>query len=213
MHGPFYWKSNNTLLDDQHFVTGLTELIDYVIDNELKTIEDARIRWDILTYRIRQHYTKYSKTAAEDGRKRRLQLESKVMELEARVTVESSTQFMILSNREIVGQKDVKKIILGLYSDLFRRKSILSAQQCKDFLDALTEEDRNVCEGLLTPGEVLNALKSMSKAKAPGNDRLTRELYIQFYKIIENVFIQSVNHSHKVRKLSSSQEQVLIMLI
>ena len=128
MHGPFYWKSNNTSLDDQHFVTGLTEQIDYVVDNELKTIEDARIRWDILQYRIRisvnySHKvrklsssqeqalimviekrinpssktgdsTKYSKTAAEDRRKRRLQLESKVMELEARVTVESSTQFM-----------------------------------------------------------------------------------------------------------------------
>ena len=107
----------------------------------------------------------------------------------------------------------MNKIILGFYSDLFRRKSILSAQQCKDFLDALTEEDRNVCEGLLTPGEVLNALKCMSKAKAPSNDRLTRELYIQFYKIIENVFIQSVNYSHKVRKLSLSQEQALIMLI
>ena len=37
---------------------------------------------------------KYSKTAAEGRRKLRLELESKVRELEARVTVESSTQFM-----------------------------------------------------------------------------------------------------------------------
>ena len=37
---------------------------------------------------------KYSKTAAEVRRRRRLELESKVRELEARVTVESSTQFM-----------------------------------------------------------------------------------------------------------------------
>ena len=37
---------------------------------------------------------KYSKTIAEVRRKRRLELESKVRDLEARVIVESSTQFM-----------------------------------------------------------------------------------------------------------------------
>ena len=52
---------------------------------------------------------------------------------------------------------------------------MLFVQQCKYFLDALCrpslmEEDRNISEGLLTPGEVLNALKSMSKDKSPGND-------------------------------------------
>ena len=75
------------------------------------------------------------------------------------------------------------------------------------------EEDRNISEGLLTPGEVLNALKSMSKDKSPGNDGLTREFYIKFYNIIENVFTQSVNHSHKVGELSSSQKQAVITLI
>ena len=77
----------------------------------------------------------------------------------------------------------------------------------------LTEEDRNICEGLLTPGEFLNALKSMSKNKSPGNDGLTREFYIQFYDIIKNVFIQSVNHSHKVGELSTSQKQAEITLV
>ena len=201
-HGPSYRKFNNSLLDDQHFVTSLTEQITYIIDNEVNTIEDVKIRWDILKYRIRQYSMKYSKTAAERRRKRRLELESKVKELEAHVTAESSTQFMqdyeadkpelegiynyiteeiilrsramwyelgekstkyfltlekrqkskssikklVISNREIVGQKDVNKIILGFYLDLFGRKSTLSVRQCKYFLDALgiptlTEED------------------------------------------------------------------------
>ena len=95
---------------------------------------------------------------------------------------------------------------------------MLSVQQCKYFLDALcipslTEEDRNICKGLLMLGEVLNALKSMSKGQSLGNDGLTREFYIQFYNVIENVFIQSANHSHKVGELSSSQKQVVITLI
>ena len=94
---------------------------------------------------------------------------------------------------------------------------MLSVQQCKYCLDALcipslTEEDRNISEGLTTSGEVLNALKSMSKDKSPGNDGLMGEFYIQFYNMIENVFIQSVNHSHKVIELSSSQKQVVITL-
>ena len=94
LYGPSHWKFNNSLLDDQHFVIGLTERINYITDNELKTIEDARIRWDILKYRIRQYSMKYPKTATEGRRRRRLELEFKVRELEARVTVESSTQFM-----------------------------------------------------------------------------------------------------------------------
>ena len=117
--------------------------------------------------------------------------------LEKRQKSKSSIKKLIVSNREVVGQKDVNKIISGFYSDLYRGKSILSVQQCKYFLDALcipslTEEDRNICEGLLTPGEVLKALKSMSKGKCPGNDGLTRKFYIQFHNIIENVlFSQS----------------------
>ena len=120
--------------------------------------------------------------------------------LEKRQKSKSSTKKLIVSNREIVGQKDVNKVISGFYSDLFRRKSILSVQQCKYFLDALcipslTEEDRNICEGLLTPGKVLKALKSMSKSKSPGNDGLTRKFYIQFHNIIENVPSQPLNMS------------------
>ena len=67
--GPSYWKFNNSLLDDQHFVTSLTERINCIIDNELNTIEDVRIRWDILKYRIRQYSMKYSKTTAERKKK------------------------------------------------------------------------------------------------------------------------------------------------
>ena len=65
-----YWKLNNSLLDDQHFVTSLTERINYIIDNELNTIEDVRIRWGSLKYRIRQYSMKCSKAAAERRRKR-----------------------------------------------------------------------------------------------------------------------------------------------
>ena len=68
--GPSYWKFNNPLLDDQHFVTSLTERINHITDNELDKIEDVRMRWDILKYRIRQYSMKYSKTAAEGRRKR-----------------------------------------------------------------------------------------------------------------------------------------------
>ena len=67
---------------------------------------------------------------------------------------------------------------------------MLSVQQCKYFLDAL-------CTPSLT----------VSKDKSPGNDGLRREFYIQFYNIIENVFIRSVNHSYKVGELSLSQNK------
>ena len=63
------------------------------------------------------------------------------------------------------------------------------------------------------PGEVLMALKKISKVKSPGGDGVMREFCIQSLNIIENVFIQSFNHSHKIGELSSSQKQVVITLI
>ena len=94
LHAVLRTGNSITLCLMTHILTGLTDQINYITDNELRTIEDAKIRRDMLKYRIKQYSIKYSKTAAEVRRKRRLELEFKVRELEVRVTVESSTQFM-----------------------------------------------------------------------------------------------------------------------
>ena len=55
----------------------------------------------------------------------------------------------------------------------------------------LTEQES--CEGLLTKGECLNALKNMECNKTPGSDGLPAEFYKVFWNDIADFFLKSIN--------------------
>ena len=69
------------------------------------------------------------------------------------------------------------------------------------------------CEGPITETELLNALKSMSNDKSPGNDDLTKEFYETFWKEIKNSLISSIQRSFEVNQLIISQRQAIIKRI
>ena len=69
------------------------------------------------------------------------------------------------------------------------------------------------CEGPITETELLNALKSMSNDKSPGNDGLTKEFYETFWNEIKNPLIPSIQRSFEVDQLTISQRQAIIKLI
>ena len=59
------------------------------------------------------------------------------------------------------------------------------------------------CEGPITESELLNALKSMSNDKSPGNDGLTKEFYETFWNEIKNPLISSIQRSFEVDQLTN----------
>ena len=69
------------------------------------------------------------------------------------------------------------------------------------------------CEGPITETELLNALKSMSNDKSPGNDGLMKEFYETFWNEIKNTLISSIQRSFEVDQLTISQRQAMIKLI
>ena len=53
----------------------------------------------------------------------------------------------------------------------------------------------------------------MKNGKTPGNDGLTKEFYVCFFEESGSLLIKSLNHSHTVGELSTSQKQAVITLI
>ena len=124
---------------------------------------------------------------------------------------EKSTKFFL-------NLEKYRDALYNFYQTLFKEKLSLSEECIKIFLDKvspskLTENQTLKCEGPITESELLNALTSMDNDKSPGNDDITKEFYIKFWKVIKEPFFASIQQSFIVGELSTSQKQAVIKLI
>ena len=78
---------------------------------------------------------------------------------------------------------------------------------------AVSEDDKQICDKLLTVDELQVALKSMKRNKAPGPDGLPMEFYVTFWKHISNVIKDSFSESLSEGELSTTQTRAIIRLI
>ena len=92
-----------------------------------------------------------------------------------------------------------------------------SKESDKLFLDSQTtmldDNKMQLCEGLVSPSECLNALKTMSNRKSPGSDGFSAEFYKFFWNDISKHVLNSLNHAFIEGELSTDQKRGLISLI
>ena len=85
---------------------------------------------------------------------------------------------------------------------------------CKNLsIPQLGEEQKELCEGMITDDEASYALSCMKNGSAPGSDGLTTAFYKFFWSKIRDMVINSYNESFDEGKLSSSQRRAIITLI
>ena len=74
-HGPSFWKFNGSLVNDVNYVTLINESVPIWL-NEFKDIDDKRLLWDLIKYKIRQETIKYSKKKAREKREKISEIEA-----------------------------------------------------------------------------------------------------------------------------------------
>ena len=77
----------------------------------------------------------------------------------------------------------------------------------------LSEEEKNSCEGLISPEECSELLDSFQSSKSPGNDGVPAEFYGKFWPLISEIFIRCANECFEKGEMSCPQKQAVIALL
>ena len=103
----------------------------------------------------------------------------------------------------------------SFYTSLFTAEATDPAVQASllhNLPSALPPEQASQCEGHLTPGECLAALKGMARGKAPGLDGLPMEFYLRFWDAIGSDLVSVLNSCLDSGSLALSQRRGVISL-
>ena len=77
--GPNFWKFNLNLVNDSDYCELLTtEYVNWL--EEFKEVQDKRVLWDLIKYKIRQQTITYSKGKARERRTKLQKVEDKLKE-------------------------------------------------------------------------------------------------------------------------------------
>ena len=77
--GPNFWKFNSNLVNDSAYFELLTTEYAYWFE-EFKEVQDKRVLWDLIKYKIRQQTIRYSKTKARERKAKLQKLEEDLKE-------------------------------------------------------------------------------------------------------------------------------------
>ena len=97
---------------------------------------------------------------------------------------------------------DVVHTFSNFYKNLFTCENLNIATQnsiLQTLERSLSTDEATSCEGLLSEGECLMALKGMATGKTPGIDGLPAEFYLTFWPLIGKDFVQIANFAYHHR--------------
>jgi exonuclease III len=120
-----------------------------------------------------------------------------------------------VNGETITDQSKIRQAQLHFYKNLYDKKQTQESQInfFNNNMKTLSNDDKNLCEGMLTEYECGMALKDMKNSKSPGSDGITTEFYKLFWNNIKTHFTRSVNFSYQTKQLTELQSQGLITLL
>ena len=140
------------------------------------------------------------------------------LNMEKRNQIKKSVKKLVINKDEVENPHLILRELKRYFMHKYSRKVNVNPESCDLFLDTiatpvLTQNDLQLCEGLITEGEVYTALTSMKNNKSPGNDGLSKEFYICFYPELKDHLVNCLNSCYYYGLLSNSQKQAIIRLI
>lgn len=174
---------------------------------ELEKIIEYRTKGSILRARCRWH------NEGEKNTKYFLNLEKRHYKQGVISQLKLDDENFVTTDKEILSECET------FYKLLYSSKNGSQNERTNNFFFGLqTEKKLNLteqesCEGLLTKGECLIALKNMECNKTPGSDGLPAEFYKVFWNDIADFFLKSINQAYHAGQLSVTQRRGIIKLI
>lgn len=146
---------------------------------------------------------------------------------------ERPTRFFFKLEKERYEKNEVKSILDSDGIEVFTREEIESAHvdfythlfsaepidpECKEILfhgvnRFLSDDDRVMCEGIVTLAELTASLKTMNTNKAPGSDGFSVEFYTKFWDFLGPLLLRVINQSFADGELSESMKVSITRLI
>ena len=178
-----------------------------IIKEELEKTEELETRGAILRSKV-----KWSE-AGEKNTKYFLNLEKRNAAEKHICQLQLDSGETTSDLKEILAEQ--RSFYQSLYTESFsgNHEIIAPSNAFIDNLPKLSQEEQDMCEGLITGTECSKALKQMKNGKSPGCDGFTVEFYKMFWKSIKPLFIESVNSAYESGKLSFDQRRGIITLI
>ena len=136
--------------------------------------------------------------------------------MEKRNQIKKSIKKLVINKDEVENPHLILRELKMYFMHKYSRKVNVNPESCDLFLDTiatsvLTQNDLQLCEGLVTEGEVYTALTSMKKNKFIKG--LSKEFYICFYPELKDHLVNCLNSCYYYGSLSNSQKQAIIRLI
>ena len=128
---------------------------------------------------------------------------------------------LITDKGEITDIKEILECQQNYYADLYKSRHCHLSEENRNiflnkenpYLNFLTKEESEECEGKITKEECLEALKNMKNNKSPGSDGFTCEFYKFFWKDIGSFLVRSINCAYDNGQLSIMQRLGIITSI
>ena len=95
--GPNFWKFNSNLVNDSAYCELLTtEYANWL--EEFKEVQDKRVLWDLIKYKIRPQTIRYSRTKVRERRKKLQNLENDLKECAEKCDSDPNTKNLEVSS-------------------------------------------------------------------------------------------------------------------
>ena len=98
--GPGYWKLNNSLLEDEEFVTKMSFIIKHAAEKH-KDIADKRLCWEMLKMEIRMFAIRFAKKKAYAERNIELDILQKLEEMNLRIDATPENSSLVNEARKL----------------------------------------------------------------------------------------------------------------
>ena len=131
------------------------------------------------------------------------------------------TQLKSGNDHKVINRnEDILEEVVNYYSELYRKEKcdINEIDSMRKYVSSkkvnqLTNESKQMCEGLITQDECKRAVFAMQKNKTPGSDGISIEFYQVFWPLLKDFLVESLNECYTSEMMSDTQRKGFITLL